>query len=176
MALKRRYLAIIEPIGKIVSRPGNGGRLLSGRPTQLKAGNSFPRGRYLRGEGRGDPPKCTAGTAGCGGSRRGVAMTGYGAPWNLGGAPGSPWGPTGIGGRGHQKAPRGDGEVENRKRPSPSQVTESRVAMYGNAAICVICLANRTRQKKRRGSNLCVQPRRHTYLARYMRGRKKKSV
>lgn len=46
--------------------------------------------------------------------------------------------------------------------------------MYGNAAICVICLPNRTRQKKVGGCNICGRPRRHTYLARYMRGRGKK--
>lgn len=46
--------------------------------------------------------------------------------------------------------------------------------MCGSAAICVIRLANRTWQKKRRGPNFCAQPRRHTYLARYMRGKGKK--
>lgn len=53
--------------------------------TQPNAGKFFSRGRYLGGQGRGDPPKPTVGTAGCGGTRRWVDVAGYRAPCNLGG-------------------------------------------------------------------------------------------
>jgi hypothetical protein len=80
------------------------------------------------------------------------------------------------GGLAAQKASSGDGEVGNRKRPSPSQITRITGAMYGNAAICVICLTKPTRQKRVGGWNICGQPRAHTMVARYMRGRKEKKA
>jgi hypothetical protein len=81
-----------------------------------------------------------------------------------------------VGGSAGQKASGGDGEAGNRKRPSPSRITRIAAAMYGNAAICVICLTKSTRQKKVRGANICAQPRGHTMVARYMKGRKEKKV
>jgi hypothetical protein len=81
----------------------------------------------------------------------------------------------GPGGFGHQDASRDDGEVGVPEWPCPSQITRPTVAMYGGAAICVIRLAIRTRQRKDGGPNICGQPGRHTYLARYMRGRKEKN-
>jgi hypothetical protein len=47
--------------------------------------------------------------------------------------------------------------------------------MYGNAAICVILHQKSTPRKKVGGANICAQVGPHGYLARYMRGGKKKS-
>jgi hypothetical protein len=70
------------------------------------------------------------------------------------------------------RPPWGGDEV--RKRPCPLQITWIGFALYGNAAICVTALRKTTRQKIVGGPNICGQPRRHTMVARYMRGRKKK--
>jgi hypothetical protein len=90
--------------------------------------------------------------------------------------PETPWPCAELDGSGRQNPSGGDGEVGIPRRLCPAQITWTRWAMCGDAAICVICLPNRTRQKKVGGCNICGQPRRHTYLARYMRGREKKTV
>ena len=75
--------------------------------------------------------------------------------------------------------PNGDGEVQNRKflkRLCPRLVHGDGVAMYGNAAICEIAHQKTSRQKIVGGANICAQPQGHGYLARYMRGRNKKTV
>lgn len=78
-----------------------------------------------------------------------------------------------------KRRPNGDGEVQNRKflkRPCPRLVHGDGVAMYGNAAICVIRPQKTPGQRIVGGPNICGQPGPPAYLARYMRGRKDKTV
>jgi hypothetical protein len=87
----------------------------------------------------------------------------------------TPWLCPELDGSGRQNPSVRDAGVGIPKRPCPSRVAWARVAMCGSAAICVIRLPNRGRQKKVGGCNICAQPRPHTYLARYMRGKGKKN-
>lgn len=77
-----------------------------------------------------------------------------------------------------ESAANGDGGVQNRKflkRPCPLPVHGNAVATYGNAAICVTPLGKTARQKMVRGANICRLLELHAYLARYMRGRARKT-
>jgi hypothetical protein len=128
---------------------------------------------YPWAQGRGRPPGAVRGRLR---KRRRGARGEVDGRWD-GRSGGSPvgWGVAPlVRGSAAQRASSGDGEAGNRKRPSPSQITRIAGAMYGNAAICVICLTKSTRQKKVGGANICGQPRGHTMVARYMRGKERK--
>jgi hypothetical protein len=133
-------------------------------------GTGWPRPRGLESDGRVTPQAPPS-------RRRRGCFNGWGGALFEGRQmPETPWPCAELDGSGRQNPSGGDGEVGIPRRLCPAQITWTRWAMCGDAAICVICLPNRTRQKKVGGCNICGQPRRHTYLARYMRGRKKKTV
>ena len=84
-----------------------------------------------------------------------------------------------LGGMAPHTGATGAGEVPNKnflQNDYVPKTPEFGVAIIANAAICVMDLVKPTFGKKVGGANICRPPRRHSYLARYMRGRKKKKV